>query len=125
MLERPTIENNPKTKIAFLRIIILCFGVAFLAIALGLAFVLAIAAYNFISQPELFTNLLDYAKTQENLFSKWISNGDIKSIELSNIFTLILIIIAISMVLKVIIGFISICVSSGKSLLNLSRNFDE
>ena len=125
MLKRSTIENNPQAKISFLKLIISSLGIVFLVIALGLAIVLAITAYNFVSQPELFTNLLDFAKTQESLFAKWVVSGDIKSIELSNIFTLLLIVIAICMVLKVIIGFISMCVSSGKSLLNLSRNFDE
>lgn len=125
MLEHSIIENKPPTKISLLKFIIISLGIAFLVIALGLTIALAITAYNFVSQPEFFTNLLDFAKTQENLIAKWVASGNIKSIELSNIFTLLLIVIAISMVLKVIIGFISMCVSSGKSLLNLSRNFSD
>ena len=125
MLGSSTIENKPHVKISFLKIIITSLGLAFLLIALGLTLVLTITAYHFVSQPELFTNLIDYAKTQESLFAKWAASGDIKSIELSNIFSLLLIVIAICMVIKVIIGFISMCVSSGKSLLNLSRNFGD
>ncbi len=125
MLGSSTIENKPQVKTSFLKMIIAVLGLAFLLIALGLTLVFAITAYNFFSQPELFTNLINYAKTQESLFAKWIANGDIKSFELSNIFSLLLIVITISIMLKVIIGFISMCVGSGKSLLNLSRNFSE
>lgn len=99
-------------------------GIAFILIGLSITIILAIAGYNFVSEPEQFAALMDYAKTQEALFAKLTASGDIKSIELSAIFSILIIVIAVSMILRVIIAFISMCIDSGRTLLNLSRNFE-
>jgi len=112
------------SKLSLIKLSISCAGITFIIIGLGLTIVLAIAGYNFVSEPEQFSIVMGYAKTQEALFAKWITAGDIKSIELSSIFSILIIVIAISMILRVLIAFISMCIESGRTLLNLSRNFE-
>jgi len=119
-----TIETVPQKSFPLLKAITIIAGISFLIIGLGLTLLLAFKAYEIISQPEIFNQLIIYAKAQEALFAKWVSSGDIKSIELSNTFSLLIIVIALSMILRVIIGFISMCVNSGKGLLSLARNMD-
>ena len=119
-----TIETVTHKNFPLLKAITIIAGISFLIIGLGLMLLLAFKAYEIVSQPEIFNQLIIYAKTQEALFAKWVSSGDIKSIELSNTFSLLIIVIALSMILRVIIGFISMCVNSGKGLLSLARNMD-
>ena len=119
-----TIETVTHKNFPLLKAITIIAGISFLIIGLGLTLLLAFKAYEIVSQPEIFNQLIIYAKTQEALFAKWVSSGDIKSIELSNTFSLLIIVIALSMILRVIIGFISMCVNSGKGLLSLARNMD-
>jgi len=119
-----TIETVTHKNFPLLKAITIIAGISFLIIGLGLMLLLAFKAYEIVSQPEIFNQLIIYAKTQEALFAKWVSSGNIKSIELSNTFSLLIIVIALSMILRVIIGFISMCVNSGKGLLSLARNMD-
>ena len=116
------ISSQPKPSL--IKLSVSSVGIAFILIGLSLTIILAIAGYNFVSDPEQFATLMDYAKTQEALFAKWATTGDIKSIELSKIFSILIIVIAISMILRVMIAFISMCIESGRTLLNLSRNFE-
>lgn len=123
-MDHSAYQALPQSKSSLIKLSISGAGIAFILIGLSITIILAIAGYNFISEPEQFAILMDYAKAQEALFAKWAMTGDIKSIELSNIFSILIIVIAISMVLRVIISFISMCIESGKTLLNLSRNFE-
>jgi hypothetical protein len=123
-MDHSTDQALSQSKSSLIRLSISVAGIAFILIGLSITIILAIAGYNFVSEPEQFATLMDYAKTQESLFAKWATTGDIKSIELSKIFSILIIVIAISMILRVIISFISMCIESGRTLLNLSRNFE-
>ena len=117
-------KESEKQNSFFLRYLTTIFAFIFILIAISLAIVLAMAAHDFLNQPESIAGLMDYANAQGTLFVRVIYDERISSLELSSIFTLAIVVIAMCSILKVIISFMSTCVEAGRHLINISQNFD-
>ena len=116
--------STPPTQF-ILRVVLIVVGILFLLIGLGITLGIVYAGYTIISHPDPFSILFIYINAQDDVFVKWIINNQADEIEISRIAILIFIAIAFSILVQVIISFITLCVTSGKGLLSLSRNFSD
>lgn len=114
---------TPKNHI--LRIALILFGFAFLIIGLGVTAGIIYASYTLAIQPDPISTLLSHISAGDDVFIKWVINDQADEIGFSRIILLIFAAIALSVVIQAIISFITMCISSGKGLLNISRNFDD
>lgn len=110
---------------ATIRTPLILIGFAFIIIGLGITLGIVYTSYIAFTQPDQLTTLLTFVNIEKEGFIKWIINGNVDSIEFSRIISLIFIAVAAAIIIRVIIAFITLCISSGTSLLNLSRNFDD
>jgi len=100
-------------------------GFTFILIGLGITLGIVYTAYLAFTQPDQFSTFLAFANTEKETFIKWVINDNADSIEFSRVVSLIFIAVAASIIIRVTIAFITMCISSGKGLLNLSQNFNE
>ena len=119
VLKEPKITNKSKLKVSLIAL-----GLIFIIIGLGITIGLVYLGFILISQPELLSTIFTSIKTEDELFIKWLINGQSDEIKFSRIIALIILAISVSIIIHAIIAFTAMCISSGKSLLNLSRNFD-
>lgn len=121
-----TVFKTPKTtNKTTLKTPLIALGLMFIVIGLSITIGIVYLGFNLINQPELLSTIFTSINTEDGLFIKWLINGQSDEIEFSRIIALIIMAIAASIIIYVIIAFITMCINSGKSLLNLSRNFNE
>ena len=121
-----TVYSKPETsKKTILRFFLIIFGFAFLIIGLGVTVGFVYGGYTIVTHPDPFTTLFAYIDSKDDVFIKWIINDHADEIVFSRILMIVFLAIAASIIVSVILKFISMCVSSGKALLSISRNFDD
>lgn len=104
---------------------LITFGFAFLIIGLGITIGIIYGIYTIAVQPEPLSWLFTYIGVGDDVFIKWVINDQADEITFSRILMMAFIAIAASVVVHAILHFITLCITSGKGILSLSRNFDD
>ncbi len=119
------IETHKEKSLPIIRNTLVIIGLAFLIVGLGLVMGIIYYSYEWLASDQKLSNLISWVKTEGQTAISWIFENQANGFEFSHVISLIFIAWAVAIIIKTIIAFITLIITSGKTILNLSRNFEQ
>ena len=119
-----TIETNKEKSYPLIKYTLVIIGLTFLLAGLGLVISTIYFSYEWLSNSHNLSMLISWVKTEGQATMSWVFKNQASGFEFSNVVSLIFIAWAIAIIIRTVIAFISLTITSGKTILNLSHNFE-